>query len=97
MPDDTPFENLDFSSGLHYNMWVNDNKYIIYILYTLVASFLTTMTNSVYLEKDSATIYEEFSPEENYDEDDERSSDRMDEMISRYGSYWNGYSIRTRD
>jgi len=45
------------------------------------------MTNSVYLEKDSATIYEEFSIEENYDEDEERSSDRMDEMISRYGSY----------
>ena len=89
MPDNLPFENLDFPSGLQYNIWVSDTKYIIYCLYILVASFLTTMTNSVYLEKDSATIYEEFSPEENYDEDDERSSDRMDEMISRYGSYWN--------
>ena len=78
-------------------MLVIGNKPINYFLYTFVASFLTTMTNSVYLEKDSATIYEEFSPEENYDEEDERSSDRMDEMISRYGSYWNGYSIRTRN
>lgn len=47
------------------------------------------MNSPIYLDKDSATIYEEFSQEdlELYDEDDERSSDRMDEMISRYGSY----------
>jgi len=48
------------------------------------------MTTSSYLEKDSATIYEELYPEEYgyYDEDDnERSSDRMDDMISKYGRY----------
>lgn len=46
------------------------------------------MAYPVYLEKDSADIYEEFSGDENYDDsDEERSSDRMDEMISRYGSY----------
>jgi hypothetical protein len=46
------------------------------------------MTYPVYLEKDSADIYEEFSPDDNYDDtEEERSTDRMDEMISRYGSY----------
>jgi hypothetical protein len=45
------------------------------------------MSNSVYLEKDSASIYEDFSSDDNYEDEDERSSDRMDDMISRYGSY----------
>jgi hypothetical protein len=45
------------------------------------------MNNPVYLEKDSATIYEELSLDDNYDDEDERASDRMDDMISRYGSY----------
>ena len=48
------------------------------------------MNNPVYLEKDSATIYEELSLDDDYEYDeDERASDRMDDMISRYGSYWN--------
>jgi hypothetical protein len=46
------------------------------------------MSYPVYLEKDSSEIYEEFSNEdENYQDEEERSSDRMSEMISRYGSY----------
>lgn len=46
------------------------------------------MSNPIYLEKDSSEIYDEFIIEEdNYQDDEERSSDRMDEMISRYGSY----------
>ena len=46
------------------------------------------MNDSLYLEKDSATIYEELSLEDDDDyDDDERASDRMDDMISRYGSY----------
>jgi hypothetical protein len=45
------------------------------------------MSDSLYLEKDSATIYEELSLDDNYDDEDERASDRMDDMISRYGSY----------
>jgi len=46
------------------------------------------MRNPIYLEKDSSQIYEEFSLDEQEDyEEDERSSDRMDDMISRYGSY----------
>ena len=45
------------------------------------------MSNSLYLEKDSATIYEELSLDDDYDEEDERTSDRMDDIISRYGSY----------
>jgi len=46
------------------------------------------MTQPIYLEKDSAEIYEELSSfKENYQEDEERSSDHMSEMISRYGSY----------
>lgn len=47
------------------------------------------MNSPIYLDKDSAAIYEEFSQEDSdqYEDEDERSSDRMDEMISRYGSY----------
>lgn len=46
------------------------------------------MRNPIYLEKDSSQIYEELSLDEQEDyEEDERSSDRMDDMISRYGSY----------
>lgn len=47
------------------------------------------MSHSVYLEKDSAEIYEELSSteEEYQDDDEERSSDHMSDMISRYGSY----------
>jgi hypothetical protein len=46
------------------------------------------MNSPIYLDKDSAEIYEEFSQEDSdqYEDEDERSSDRMDEMISRYGS-----------
>lgn len=68
-------------------MSVKNKKLILYKLYTFVAIFLTIMNNPVYLEKDSATIYEEFSLEDDYVDDDERSSDRMDDIISRYGSY----------
>lgn len=46
------------------------------------------MSNPIYLEKDASEIYEEFISEEFEDyQEDERSSDRMDDMISRYGSY----------
>lgn len=46
------------------------------------------MSYPVYLEKDSAEIYEEMSStEEDYQDDEERSSDHMSDMISRYGSY----------
>jgi hypothetical protein len=46
------------------------------------------MSNTFYLEKDSSEIYEDFSQEDGYDNsDEERSSDRMDEMISKYGNY----------
>lgn len=47
------------------------------------------MNSQLYLEKDSDAIYEEFSSGESEDsqEDDYRSSDRMDEMINRYGRY----------
>ena len=46
------------------------------------------MAYSVYVEKDSAEIYEDFdSSKEDYEDDDERSTDQMSEMISRYGSY----------
>lgn len=46
------------------------------------------MAFPIYLEKDSSEIYDELITEEdNYQDDEERSSDRMDEMISRYGNY----------
>jgi hypothetical protein len=47
------------------------------------------MNYPTYAEKDSSQIYEELSSQEdNYLEDDEeRSSDHMSEMISRYGNY----------
>lgn len=83
------YKNLDDSLEVEYNMSVKNEKTILYYLYNFVATFLTIMTQPVYLEKDSATIYEEFTLNdyEQYEEEDERSSDRMDEMISRYGSY----------
>jgi hypothetical protein len=68
-------------------MQVRDENHILYELYTFVAIFLTIMNNPVYLEKDSATIYEELSLDDDDYDDDERASDRMDDMISRYGSY----------
>lgn len=46
------------------------------------------MANPIYLEKSSEDIYEELSQDEDgYQDEDERQSDRMDDMISRYGSY----------
>lgn len=48
------------------------------------------MTYPVYTEKDSSQIYEEMaSYEEEYlqEDDEERSSDHMSEMISKYGNY----------
>jgi hypothetical protein len=46
------------------------------------------MTSPTYLDKDPDAIYEEFSEQdiEEY-EDDYRNSDRMDDMINRYGRY----------
>lgn len=47
------------------------------------------MSNPIYLEKDSSEIYDELLIEEDeYQDDEERSSDRMDDMISRFGGYW---------
>lgn len=46
------------------------------------------MSNPIYLEKDSSEIYDELLIEEDgYQEEEERSSDRMDDMISRFGGY----------
>lgn len=46
------------------------------------------MTHQIYLEKDSDTIYEEFTESEYEElEDDYRNNDRMDDMINRYGRY----------
>lgn len=47
------------------------------------------MSYSEYYEKDSSDIYEEFSSmDEDYNQDEEeRSTDRMEEMISKYGNY----------
>lgn len=47
------------------------------------------MSYSMYYEKDSSDIYEEFSvlDEDDSTEDEERSTDRMEEMISKYGNY----------
>ena len=40
---------------------------------------------SIFLEKDSDTIYEEFQDTYEDNEDEEYREDRMDQMISRYG------------
>lgn len=46
------------------------------------------MSHPIYLEEDSAEIYEKLSSsEEDYPEDEERSNDHMTDMISKYGSY----------
>lgn len=46
------------------------------------------MSHPIYLEEDSAEIYEKLSScEENYTEDEERSNDHMSDMISKYGGY----------
>lgn len=46
------------------------------------------MSNPIYLEKDSSEIYDELLIEEDeYQDDEERSSDRMDDMISRFGGH----------
>ena len=69
-------------------MFSNDDFLIIWNLYTFVAFPKLPMSYPVYLEKDSAEIYEEMSStEEDYQDDEERSSDHMSDMISRYGSY----------
>lgn len=50
--------------------------------------------NSIFLEKDGDTVYEELE-ESKYEEveDIEYREDRMDQMISRYG-YWRGSMIQ---
>lgn len=46
------------------------------------------MSQPVYLEEDASEIYEKLSSvEEDYHEEDERSSDPMSDMISKYGGY----------
>lgn len=46
------------------------------------------MTHPIYLEKSSEDIYEEFLQEDDgYQDEDERQSDRMADMISKYGNY----------
>jgi hypothetical protein len=46
------------------------------------------MTHPFYLEKSSEDIYEEFLQEDDgYQDEDERQSDRMADMISKYGNY----------
>lgn len=48
------------------------------------------MTFEIYAEKNSSDIYEELSSmndDEYPEENEERSSDRMEDMISKYGNY----------
>lgn len=46
------------------------------------------MSRLFYSEKESSEIYEELSlDDEDYPEEEERSSDHMSEMISKYGNY----------
>lgn len=65
----------------------DERKCLLSLLYNFVISFIC-MSNPVYLEKDPSEIYEEFLAEDdNYQDEEERASDRMQEMVSKYGSY----------
>ena len=50
--------------------------------------------STIFLEKDSDTIYEELEEDNNREEfETEYREDRMDQMISKYG-YWGGTMIQ---
>lgn len=78
---------MGLTGHLPSSMMTKEKKASIFFLYKLVTSFIC-MKNSVYLEKDSSEIYEDLlNEEDNYQEDEERASDRMEEMVSKYGNY----------
>lgn len=54
-------------------------------LYKNDPSYALLQMTSIFLEKDSDTIYDEFQDTTEDNQDEEYREDRMDQMISKYG------------